>query len=376
MEKLNLSEKKFENFEPHKPLIIGDWSATCCNKTFKVKNNGLKLVARGSEDLEKIYFDLEKKTVSIKVKGPVLDDAPRKVDLSDAPEFFEELRKNVEILLTVKGTYESVTPNAERTAFDVSSGFEYYDEETESEVSKKGVRIDWYDGFEMGEWAAYCWDTFFDLAHHSLAVLYADEDEYLEKIIFDTEKKTVSIRAKKPKRSLLDRCKVDLSDAPEFFEELRKEIETILTRIGTFKSVTPNADRTVFEVTSGYTPNAKRKEIEISSEKDDIDSQYLEEYWLATCCGRNFIIKYGFEALLAARGDEGLEKIIFDVEKKAVSVKVKNPRLTEPPKRIVYLSDVPEFFERLHNNIEVVLTEMGTYESVTPNADRTVFEVS
>jgi hypothetical protein len=71
-----------------------------------------------------------------------------------------------------------------------------------------------------------------------------------------------------------------------------------------------------------------------------------------------------------------LEKIIFDVEKKTVSVKVKNPRLTEPRKRTVCLSDVPEFFEKLHKNIEAILTEMGTYESVTPNADRTVFEVS
>lgn len=237
-------------------------------------------------------------------------------------------------------------------------------------------RIDWYDGFEMGDWGAYCWDTFFDLAHHNVGVLYALEEEDLEKIIFDIEKKTVSIRAKKPKRSLLNRCKVDLSDAPEFFEELRNEIETILTKIGTFKSVTPNADRTVFEVSSGYTTNATRKEIKITSEEDDINSQHLEEYWLAVCCGRNFIVKYGCEALLAARGDEGLEKIIFDVEKKTVSVKVKNPRLTEPPKRTVCLSDVPEFFEKLNKNIEVILTEMGTYESVTPNADRTVFEIS
>ena len=50
--------------------------------------------------------------------------------------------------------------------------------------------------------------------------------------------------------------------------------------------------------------------------------------------------------------------------------------INRAPQRIVYLGDVPEFFERLHKNIEVVLTEMGTYESVTPNADRTVFEVS
>ena len=236
-------------------------------------------------------------------------------------------------------------------------------------------RIDWYDGFEMGKWGAYCWGYFFDLAKNGLGVLYADEDEYLEKIIFDTKKKTVSIRAKKPKRSLLDRCKVDLSDAPEFFEELRKEIETILTKIGTFKSVTPNADRTVFEVTSGYTPNAKRKEIKISSDEGKTDP-ILEKYWWVNCCGKIFTVKYGIEALLAARGDEGLEKIIFDVEKKTVSVKVKNPRLTEPRKRTVCLSDVPEFFEKLHNNIEAILTEMGTYESVTPNTDRTVFEVS
>ena len=101
----------------------------------------------------------------------------------------------------------------------------------------------------------------------------------------------MSIRAKKPKRSLLDRCKVDLSDAPEFFEELRKEIETILTKIGTFKSVTPNADRTVFEVTSGYTPNAKRKEIKISSDEGKTDP-ILEKYWWVNCCGKIFTVKY------------------------------------------------------------------------------------
>lgn len=89
---------------------------------------------------------------------------------------------------------------------------------------------------------------FFDLAKNGLGVLYAFEDEYLEKIIFDVEKKTVSIRVKKPECTLLERCKVDLSDAPEFFEKLHNNIELILTEMGTYESVTPNTDRTVFEV--------------------------------------------------------------------------------------------------------------------------------
>ena len=81
----------------------------------------MKLAARYDEDLEQIIFDVEKKTVSVKVKNPTLSDkAPRTVDLSDATDFFEELRKDLETVLTVKGTFKSVTSNADRTVFDVT----------------------------------------------------------------------------------------------------------------------------------------------------------------------------------------------------------------------------------------------------------------
>ena len=78
---------------------------------------------------------------------------------------------------------------------------------------------------------------------------------------------------------------------------------------------------------------------------------------------------------MAAREDENLERIVFDVEKKTVSVKVKNPTLPAKVPRIVDLSDSVEFFEELRKNIEKILIEKGEYKLVTPNADRTVFEV-
>ena len=121
MEKIELSEEARNYLEFHKPLIVGDWSATSHDKTFIVNNKGMKLAARYDEDLEQIIFDKEKKTVSVKVKNPTLSDkAPRTVDLSDATDFFEELRKDLETVLAVKGTFKSVTPNADRTVFDVT----------------------------------------------------------------------------------------------------------------------------------------------------------------------------------------------------------------------------------------------------------------
>lgn len=122
MGKIELSEESRKYLELHKPLIIGDWSATCWGKRFKVNNMGIKLIAREDEDLERIMFDVEKKTVSVTVKNPKLaENAPRFVDLSDASEFFEELRKNIEMILTTKdGEFKSVIPNIDRTVFEVS----------------------------------------------------------------------------------------------------------------------------------------------------------------------------------------------------------------------------------------------------------------
>ncbi len=100
---------------------MGDWGVSCWGKTFKVNNNGIKLAARQDEDLHKIIFDVEKKTVSVIVKNPTLSEkAPRVLVLSDATEFFEELRKNIEKILLTKGTFKSVTPNEDRTVFEIS----------------------------------------------------------------------------------------------------------------------------------------------------------------------------------------------------------------------------------------------------------------
>ena len=243
-------------------------------------------------------------------------------------------------------------------------------------MENKVVRIDWYDGFEMGDWGVCCAGYWFDLYKYRVGQLIADEDEDLEKIIFDSEKKTVTIKVKHPTYGKKEAIRtVDLNDAPGFFEEVRKDIEVILTEIGTFESVTPNADRTVFEVFSGCRQNADKTVFGISSKEGRADP-FLVKDWRVDCCGKTFTVKYGIEALLAARGDEYLERILFDVEKKTVSVKVKNPKLTNPPRRTLDLSDVPDFFEGLRKDIEKILTEEGTFESVTPNADRTVFEVS
>lgn len=121
MEKMELSEESLKYLGSHKPLQIGDWTASCAGKTFKLNNHGIKLVARDDEGLEKIIFDTKNKTVSVIVKNPTLSTkAPRIVDLSDSIEFFEELRKNIEIILTSRGgAYTTVISNADRTVFDV-----------------------------------------------------------------------------------------------------------------------------------------------------------------------------------------------------------------------------------------------------------------
>lgn len=101
-------------------FVFGEWSARCTGKRFKVNNSGIKLIAKEDENLEKVIFDVEKKTVAVSVRNPTLSEkAPRIVDLSDATAFFEELRKEIESLL-LKGSFNSVTPNADRTVFEVS----------------------------------------------------------------------------------------------------------------------------------------------------------------------------------------------------------------------------------------------------------------
>lgn len=99
---------------------IGNWSAKSYNRTFKVNNNGIKLWAKRDEELEQIIFDVNKKTVEVKVKNPTLPkNAPRKLDLSNDVRFFEELRKSIEFLLIIQGGFEDVTSNDDRTIFTI-----------------------------------------------------------------------------------------------------------------------------------------------------------------------------------------------------------------------------------------------------------------
>ena len=229
-EKESINEAR-EHLEFMGKLIVGDWSAGCFGNTLRIENNGIRLAARGDEELERIIFDVENKTVSVKVKHPILpEDTPRTVDLSDATVFFEELRNDVEILL---GRPEAITPNADRTVFEISG----------IKVFKRGI----HSGFHMDGWTVSCIGRRFIINNNGMK-LAVRGDEELEKIIFDVENKTVSVRVKEPKLSAKAPRTADLSGATELFEELRKDIEKLLTEKGDFKSVTPNADRTVFEI--------------------------------------------------------------------------------------------------------------------------------
>ena len=99
---------------------MGDWGVACHGKTFIVNNHGMKLAARYDEELNRISFDIEHKIISISVKNPTIDKAPRIVDLSNAAEFFEELRNDIEKVLIEIGSSQSVTPNEDRTIFEIS----------------------------------------------------------------------------------------------------------------------------------------------------------------------------------------------------------------------------------------------------------------
>lgn len=80
---------------------------------------------------------------------------------------------------------------------------------------------------------------------------------------------------------------------------------------------------------------------------------------------------------LLAGNDEGLEKVIFDTNKKTVSVEVSSPRDDSfaNDKRTADLNGDEDFFEYLQNNLDKWMMKKGEFTSVTPNEDRTVFEV-
>lgn len=96
--------------------------------------------------------------------------------------------------------------------------------------------------------------------------------------------------------------------------------------------------------------------------------------WAVTCSYKRFKLNNkGIK--LWAKEDEALTKIIFDTNNKTVSVVVSNPVLGPNCPRMADLSDDIQFFEELRENIEdIILT--GGYDTITPNEDRTIFEIS
>lgn len=105
--------------------VCGNWSVSCFGRHFRINNKGIKLAVEKGEELKKVIFDTEKKTIEVVVENSISPKVPRVADLSDAPEFFDEIHNGLkEILLTKsniddKPFYDSVTPNEDRTVFEV-----------------------------------------------------------------------------------------------------------------------------------------------------------------------------------------------------------------------------------------------------------------
>ena len=98
----------------------------------------------------------------------------------------------------------------------------------------------------MNGWTITCYNKTFKINHNGI-VLIARNDECLKTIKFDIDDKTIELIVVNPKLPLNAPRKVDLKTAQKFFEEIRLNLELILMA-GTFSSVKPNEDRTVFEI--------------------------------------------------------------------------------------------------------------------------------
>ena len=86
----------------------------------------------------------------------------------------------------------------------------------------------------------------FILNNHGMK-LAAKYDEKLKRVIFDTDKKTITAEVATPLLADNAPRTADLSSVPELFEDIRSNIEEILIT-GTYEKVVPNEDRTIFEV--------------------------------------------------------------------------------------------------------------------------------
>lgn len=123
LSKINYSMEKIchNNIDCFSIFTHENWTISSSIKTFKINNHGIKLIARNDEELQQVIFDTEKKTVTVVVKNNLIpNNPPRTLDLSNDINFFEDLRNNLEEILTIESAFNSVTPNDDRTIFQIS----------------------------------------------------------------------------------------------------------------------------------------------------------------------------------------------------------------------------------------------------------------
>lgn len=375
----NMEKKEFDfSSDLINGYKMGDWSLCYSTEWFYIDEYGSdfrRLYFTPYEDPERIVFDEEKKTVSVKVKHPFLwEEHLRMLDLSDSIEFFNELRKDIDTLLMKPTEYgdlfDSVASNEDRTVFEPHL----------RQFGKKEI-IEYYDAFQVGEWFVGCWPHIFEICHKGVRLAFVP-DEIPESIEFDVDRKTVSVRVKYPILPNDTPRTVDISDSVEFFDELRSRIDTLLTSefdySKTYEKVLVNEDMTVFEP--------------FVYEKREYDTGSLKGFRMGGWNEWNVWIKDGGKKLFGITytdhdnyennkswtlfnyGEEP-ERIVFDVEKKTLSVWVKG----DSAPRTVDLSECVWFFDELRKGVDNLLMEkfnaMSMFRSITANEDRTIFEL-
>jgi len=115
-----MEKEEFGNFSSF-GFYFGDWIVTATRDRFRINNKGIKMLVTKEEDLKKVIFDTKTKTISMVVENPTLQAQSRTLVLENDIELFEEIRKDIEHLLTKMHMVESVTPNEDRTVFEINN---------------------------------------------------------------------------------------------------------------------------------------------------------------------------------------------------------------------------------------------------------------
>lgn len=130
-----MGKEKICGIETGNGFSFGEWQVWCPRKRLTIINRGIslatqiknkknriKILVTSEEGLEKVIFDTDKKTVSVKLSNPRDDsilNSKRTADLNGDEDFFEYLHQNLDKWMMKKGDFSLVTPNEDRTVFEV-----------------------------------------------------------------------------------------------------------------------------------------------------------------------------------------------------------------------------------------------------------------